>query len=283
MTISKFTDYFTAIYRHLWLSISSVAFYSDVRTRYKGYGLRYIFAIYCISSLASSISIFYDIERFKGYFVNNSNETVEYIFTQIPDINYDGHIISTNVELPHFIYDLQARKLAVIDLEGALSGNEKAKIPLILTKKNIKVSVTDITSQKQENVDFDYATIFGTNAQILTAVSIKEYCGLVLSYSTRVFIYLFMPILILLRFVALLFEKSLMVITIYVVSNALGTVINPQTACRLVMFASGLSVLMQPIINIFIPQLAYLGLILQIIPGVMLVINLVQSGKTSRY
>lgn len=281
ITISKLTNYFVALYRYLILSVSSIAFYQDVRKTYRGYGIKYIFGICCISSLIYSLSLLYDLEKIQRYFVDNSNEAVEYIFSQVPDLNYDGQKITTNITLPHFIYDLHMRKFAAIDFDGELSGNDRAKIPIILTQKNIIISVIETAAAKRDNITLDYVTIFGHEPRILTATGIKEYFAYILSYSTRVFIYLIMPLLILARFVGLILEKTLAITAVYILSNVLGSSVTVQTACRLVMFSSGLSVLTQPIINIFIPQFAYLTLLLQIAPGIIMVMSLTKSKSNT--
>lgn len=282
MTISKLSYYFSALYRHLWLSISSVTFYNDIRTKYTGYGIKYIFIICTVSSLIYSISLLKDIERLHKYFVDDSNKEVEHIFTQIPDIKYDGQAVTTNITLPHVIYDLHMRKFAVIDLDGTLSRDERIKIPIVLTKKNIIISVVEMAAQKRDNITLDYATVFGSESRTLTATSIKEYLAYLLNYSTRVFIYLLMPLLILARFVGLMLEKTLAVAVIYILSSAANKDSTAQTSCRLVMFASGFSVLVQPIINIVIPQFAYLAILTQIIPGVMLIMSLAQSKELGK-
>jgi hypothetical protein len=282
MTISKLSYSFRALYSHLWLSISSITFYEDIRTKYTGYGIKYVFVICAISSLIYSISLLEDIERLHEYFVNGSNKVVEHIFTQIPDIKYDGQTVTTDTTLPHFIYDLHMRKFAVIDLDGRLSRDERIKIPIVLTKKNIIISIVEMAAQKRDNITLDYATIFGAEPRVLTATSIKEYLAYLLNYSTRVFIYLLMPLLILARFVGLCLEKTLAVAVIYILSSALNRGSSVQTACRLVMFASGISILIQPIVNIVIPQFSYLAILAQIIPGVMLITSLVQSRELEK-
>ena len=280
--MSKYANYFNWLCRYLWLSVSSVGFYRDIRKKYTGYGIKYIFVICFISSLIYSISLFSEINRFKEYFCSDTNEAAEYIFSQIPDIYYDGQGITTNVTLPHFIYDLHRRKFAVIDLNGELSVDERAKIPIVFTKKNIIISIIEMAAQKRDDLKLAYPRIFGDEARSFTGVSLKEYFAHLFSYSSRICIYIIMPLLILARFVGVILEKSLAIIAIYILSNAIGKHITVQVACRLVMFASGVSVLLQPIINITLPQASSLALILQIIPGALLVMSLVQSKLKRR-
>lgn len=252
---------FKLLLQDLWSSVISVKFYQDVYSVYKGYGIKYIFTISFISSIFFCIFILQYIIDIKTYFQENlpskGTANIDYILKQLPDINYDGKDISLQNDSPLYLYDLNNKKVAIIDPSNQVHFNEKSQIPIILTNKDIIISVIQTTSKKISTFPIAYRNIFGLEPQLLTNDIIKKDLGILFDSIPRLFIYIIMPILIIIRFLTILIEKSFIILLIYLFTNFItGPTTTMQTCIRLVLFSSGAMTILQPIIILIFPILS---------------------------
>jgi hypothetical protein len=274
-------SYFTQIsvlIRHLKLSITSINFYSDVYKRYSGYGTKYLFTISAFSSLiycAFILNTISDIKNYLNYKTENTElNNMEYIVSQLPEMLYDGtklHIKNDN-QKPIVIYDLTANKIIAIDTYNSLTLKEKKDIPIISLKD--KVLFYKISKHKSGNneiqIALDYKQIFGTSTIELKQETFKKYISTMLNYASNLTIYLFTPIIIIARFVVILFDKSFMMIFLYFAAKIFGVNANMQSCIRLVCFSSGVSVLLQPLIMTIAPQYHLISWIIQIFCNILM-------------
>lgn len=283
INLNYIKNYIITLCNHLRLSITSINFYQEVYNQYTGYGFKYLFSVCWFSSLIYSVIIINNFNKIEQYLTSENNTEIEYILSQIPLIQYDGKSISSNVEMPYFIEDTQRRRVAAIDLQSELNYSESSKIPVIFKQNSMTiaiVSVVDSSTQQRNDFTINYDTMFGNEPWALSSSdTIRQYVIHVLQYSSKVFIYMLMPILAIFRFMVIVFEKMFAVIVIYSLSYLMNITIDIKTACRLVMFASGVPVLLQPIFTTFIPQLSIVMPLLQIVPGILLVTGLVKLRK----
>ena len=283
--VTDVVDYVTILWKHLILSISSVQFYQNVYSKYKGYGIKYISVICIISSVIYCIFIFDIIISLRDAFEHGKSKNIEYILSQIPTVHYNGATIeleyADDMPDPFFIYDAENKKFAAIDYRGTLTPEEKDKIPLIFRKNVVNVNIFEFDgiSKKRDSIPINYATILGDSAWTINADSFRSYAVNLLNSASRVFIYVIMPMICLMRCVGVVLSRMFVILIIYVISHFTGMRMNMQTSCRLVMFASGLEVLLQPIMVSIVPQLTLLVPILQIIPGVLMVTALARLKR----
>jgi len=275
-----------ALFSQLWLSISSVNFYHDVYKNYRGYGVKYLFTISFISSVLYCLFIFNYISTLRDFFaarapqnLSYETENIEYILQQLPNIDYDGRKISLDEEQPIYLYDKNNSKVAAIDIKNQLGYYERAKIPIIFSKDKIIVQVIEVTDKKKSDFNIEYSMIFGTIAKVLTNEVIKKDFANILSRVPKVFIYIIMPVIILFRFITILFEKSFIVILVYLLTNFFGPKSSMQTSIRIVLFSSGVPVLLQPIVSILAPEFKELIFLLQMFANLLLFVALLQIKK----
>jgi hypothetical protein len=216
----------------------------------------------------------------ESYFVNNkaSKETVaiEYVLRQFPDINYDGEQISVNEEMPLFLSDPFGRKLVVIDLNNDLNYQERNKIPIVLTKDKIIVSIVENTDKARSNMPLPYKNILGNSPLSFTQDSIKQYLGEKFGWIIKLFIYIGMPMYVCFRFLGIILEKILIIILLYIVTNVSGIKTSMETSVRLVMFSSGVVVILQPIAVILIPTWSSLIWIVQLWSNLLMILAILK-------
>ena len=166
------------LFRQLWLSVTKANFYHDVYRFYRGYGLKYIFTIAAISGLIFCVFILNYIFAFKDYFSTGQSSpttaAVDYIIKQFPDFDYDGTNISISAEAPVYLFDQEQRKVAVIDIAGALPVAEKIKIPILFTANKMILTIMDNHDKKRSVISVDYFNIFGKEPKTLTAEVINK-------------------------------------------------------------------------------------------------------------
>jgi Protein of unknown function (DUF1189) len=268
------------LFRQLYLSVSSSNFYYDVHKHYKGYGIKYLFVISAASSMIYVLVIFNAISNLKDYLVNNKITenalNIEYIMNQLPVIFYDEGNISIDQETPFYLYDSNNSKIGVIDPENSLSYKEKIKIPIIFTKSSIIFSLSN-----NENFSLYYKTLFPQGLKIITVKLIKDELGKIVTKAQGLFIYLGMPLLILVRFIINIFENFFVIILIYLVSKMLNIDTSLKTSIRLAMFSSGALVLLRPLFITAAPMLVNSLWILLIWTNILVLMALMKLRKES--
>ncbi|MCZ6919113.1 MAG: hypothetical protein O7C60_01465 [Rickettsia endosymbiont of Ixodes persulcatus] len=88
-----------------------------------------------------------------------------------------------------------------------------------------------------------------------------------------------MTTILLFWFVTFLLERSIIVLLVYSLANLLTTKTSIQTSIRLVMFSSGVPIILQPVIVILIPELSILLQLLQMFTTCLLFITIWQINK----
>jgi hypothetical protein len=249
------------LFRQLYLSVTSVDFYYDVYRYYKGYGIKYLFTISFISALIISISILNNVITLKEYFQENKVskhiENIEVILKQLPIIDYDGKNISISEETPLYLYDARNNKIAVIDTNNQLSMNEKLKIPIILTKNTINISISESNYSKQSkhvHKIIDYPKILGIEPKIYSAELIKKQLASIMDTLETIAIYIVMPIFVIVIFVFRLLENCLLITSTYLLTYLLGPQTSVQTCIRVVIFSSGARNLLHVISIVLFPE-----------------------------
>ncbi|MFV9930204.1 MAG: DUF1189 family protein [Rickettsia endosymbiont of Haemaphysalis japonica] len=272
-----------ALLRQLHLSISSIEFYKDVYKNYQGYGIRYVFTLSFIPSIIYCIFILNYIITLKDYFngIQSSKVTanIEYIINQLPEIKYNNSNISVEEVEPIYLYSKNNNKIVVIDTKNQVSNKEKSKIPFVLEENKLKINLIVANTKKNFPSTVNYSEIFKQNAVIVTPEIIKKYFADHLLYAPNLFIYFGMPAIILFWFVIFLLERSIIVLLVYSVANLLTTKTSIQTSIRLVMFSSGVPIILQPVIIILIPELSILLQLLQMFTTCLVFVAIWQINK----
>lgn len=291
MTI-KLSDFLTSLkiaLEQLWLSVSSIKFYQDVYNKYNGYGIKYIIYISFFACLFYSFLILTYLVNLKESFTSSTPSIVtanlEHLIKQLPPINYDGTNIAIQEETPIYLKDINERKIAAFDPNNQLSYAEKAKIPLVFTKnalvfkqKNGELkTVAYSSSWLAKSGKFEPYTI--------TQEDIKKTITNIFNSAPRFLIYAGLPTMIILCLVSMLIEKIFMVTLIYFFTLLLNVQTSIKTCTRLVLFASGVQALIQPIIImpmiVLLPEASTLWFISMVWPDILLfaaILKLRRSG-----
>ncbi|BDU60729.1 hypothetical protein FLA4_11390 [Candidatus Rickettsia kotlanii] len=276
-----------ALLRQLYLSISSIEFYKDVYKNYQGYGIRYVFTLSFIPSIMYCIFILNYIITLKDYFngIQSSKVTanIEYIINQLPEIKYNNSNISVEEVEPIYLYSKNNNKIVVIDTKNQVSNKEKSEIPFVLEENKLKINLIVANTKKNFLSTVNYSEIFKQNDVILTPEIIKKYFADNLLYAPNLFIYFGMPAIVLFWFVTFLLERSIIILLVYSLANLLTTKTSIQTSIRLVMFSSGVPIILQPVIIILIPELSMLLQLLQMFTTCLVFVAIWQINKNLSY
>lgn len=276
-SFSKLTHWCKFLARTLWLSVSSADFYSDVHSKYRGYGIRYILSLYLISGLIFSIWSFDQLIELENK-MSPANPDVEHVLRQIPDMYYDGLRLTTKVELPIFIYDKDNRKIAAIDLNQELNAGDKNKLFMVFNDNYVQLPVK-IGMTKGGNTNAEYKYIFGSEPTVVNHETIVAFLPKLWRSINKAYIYLLTPLVGLIYFAAMLLYNIPYAIFVWLISyfwdgmsRSSGvarqgsslqvfdlqgkSITSLQAAYRMTLFASGASVFLQPISIIISPNLA---------------------------
>ena len=246
------------LFRHLWLSVTSINFYYDVYKYYTGYGFRYLFTVTFTASLIYCLIILNMTFDLKNYFVIGKQTKItvdiEYIIKQLPDIYYDNNTISIEEEPPLYLYNSKGYKIAAIDPNDQLSHREKVKIPIILASNKVILSLAESTNKKKFPINISYSKLLGFERQTLTQEVIKKYFATIFNSAPSVVIYIMIPTLAFFLFVFTLLENVFIIILVYLLTYIFGPHSSMKTCIRLVSFASGISTLIHPLVISILPE-----------------------------
>lgn len=267
---TRLSSYIKTICLLLWLSITSTAFYRDVRYKYKGYGIKYIFTLCMVASVIYTADFLGNIAYLEKALSSRTSPDIENILAQIPEIKYDGTNISSSVDSPHFIEDTAHRKIAAIDTEGNMTFSERTKIPMLLTANTIVINL--LAGNKTSDIKLDYPTFLGTSPWTITENSMREYLLKSIANNRMIFIYI-MPLAAIFFFLKIITKALVPMIILFSMSHLFGLNINIKTACRLSMFASGIFVISDILFVLFIPQLSIVAEILHMMAATLMVMS----------
>ena len=181
-------------------SVTDKNFYVIVYKRYRGYGLKYVFILSFFSSIFFSIVFFKTFYQFTEY-----NSNWRYVLSQVPNIEYNGAQINTKTEAS-FLYNKDGNTIALIDVENKFNNKERQKAPIVFTNKNIIVSFSfnPKSDTYLPNAIVPYTVILGNKPQYFDNDRLRNYVVKILGFSRSVFIYITIPLSIVMRFVNIL-------------------------------------------------------------------------------
>lgn len=254
----KPVSFFKTIFQHLWLSVTSVDFYVRVFKNYKGYGFKYIFILSMMSAFMCTAIFLHYSNKLQSYFEGDMIsaayiENIDHVLQQFPEIDYDGQKIRLQGEEPSFLYSIDNKKMVALDPENKLKPSDRGQIPIIFTSEKMVINFLNDEDRASYTAPVEYSKIFGQDPTILTQEVLKTSVALAFSKTPWVFIYMLFPILTVLIFTNLLFEKIFLVFAIYFMAKISGIKTSLKTSFRMVMFASGVFVLLQFVILLALP------------------------------
>jgi hypothetical protein len=261
-------DSIKKLFVFLYLSLTSPNFYRDVILNFRGFGVRYVINLTFLGTVAGSVMLSYIVVKPISEYLENKNissyhvEVIDYIISSWPSVEYDGHSIKTNSNEP-VLLKYSGKTVAAIDPANSLKGNEKEEIYAIFTKTSFLMNVI-INGKNLSTMPIKYETLFGSGQKIISSdVLIDLLKDFLLNYKTISHIIFVM--LLLLYFIAIILDKSMIVLIIYFSLKYLtGRNFDMKTAIRVVAFSSGLYCFLLPLsfVHNIIPIIASLSQIL---------------------
>lgn len=277
---SKVSKWFNTIFLQLWLSISSVSFYQRVISSYNGYGVKYVLTLSFVSSLLCSIYILNYIDNIRQYFsygiISQAVVNLDHILSQFPELKYDGTKISLDQAEPIYINNIYNRPIVAIDPDNKIPASNKAKIPILLTSRKILLAFGDTQKNNANNFQVDYKQLFGNEEQVITQVTTRALLEKFFSSAPKIVTYGVFPFTGLFIFLNTLFEKSLIIVIIYLLANFMSIKFPIKTCIRVVMFASGVFVLLQPITLLIAPIYGNFIWIIQIWANLLMILGILK-------
>ena len=278
--VSTLTIFIKTLIKHLWLSISSAKFYQDVFYTYQGYGTKYILTLSIISSLICNIIFLGYVDKVQKYLsddiISERLVNIDHVIRQLPTINYNGKDISISEDSASVIYGVDNTKLLAIDPAGKLSNYDKIQIPVLLTKDEISINLRGSNGKTKNTLPIKYAQIFGSEAQILTKETIKSSFIPLFKRAPTVLTYIIFPITIIMIFISHLFEKSFMIIVVFIISRFGTGGRTLKDSVRVVLFSSGFCALFQFAASLVSIELHYVLWILQTWANILMIIGIMR-------
>ena len=260
-SLSTILETFKGVFRNLLLSLISVDFYRDVIRGFKGYGLQYTLNLSLFAAMLCCVHILYFNDKLANYLqggnIADSRQfnNLDYVISQLPEIDYDGQTINIQANDPIKISDPNGKVIIAIDPEKKLKPSEKHNIPLVMQLDNFILKMTAKETSSNELFKLDYNFLFGKEPGLITPETFKMRLLDISNNLPSTLIFLFFPALMVVIFANSVLNKVFIVLMIFLISNILLKKLPLSVCFRLILYASGIVILLQPVADLAIPQL----------------------------
>ena len=226
----------------------SKKFYFDVITKFKGYGIKYVFTLIFLGSFASIIFFIYNVQPLYQYFDKRSisskeSMVLDHLFKNWQSFEYDGQkIINPGEEVIYLKYN--NKTFIAIDAENKLTGSEKSSIPIIFSRSRILFNFSSYSEKigsSEYMTSAEYKSVFGREARVITSEYMFDLVKNYLKFFDKAIIYGVFPMVAVINFIVIFVEQSL---NIFIVFFALKYFAEKfasfKTAARVVFLSSGI-------------------------------------------
>lgn len=273
-----------ALFKLLWMSVSSARFYGFVLRSYNGYGVRYIMTLSFISALLCNILFLSYISKINNYLSNDivSDEVVvlDQILKVFPVMQYNGKAIELDAEVPFFVNDPQDNKIIAIDTKNKIPFGARQQIPILFTSDQVNISFSDTDGKIKNSLPVKYSKIFGVEPKIIDKTEIKTVLTGVFAKLPNIINYIIFPLSIILIFFNIFLDKILMMIIVYIFFKISKVAFTLKDAIRVVLFSSGILVLQLPLtISFSFASPIFAGV--QIWINIIMIVGLLRSINNS--
>lgn len=283
MTTLLFTAscFIKTLFQHVWMSVSSVRFYQNVFLNYRGWGVKYIIILNLISTFCSCVILINYTENIKKYLEgNNTNKfaNIDYIFQQLPILDYDGSSITVDSpQEPILIKNMNNQTVIAIDNLNKIIAEVRIKIPIILGKEKIIINLLDQQGKAGNSVPIAYSALFGNKPQILTKENIKSNFVELLNKSSHTISIIVFPLLFLFNFFHIFWENIFLftIILLFIKFSKSNNL--TRDGVRVILFSNGFFVLFQFVLLLGIVELNYIVWIIQTWSSFLMIMAVIRS------
>lgn len=251
------TDSLKTLLTLLKLSLTSSEFYKKIYSQFSGIGFRYIFTLCFIGTIIFGVFVLNRINPVIKYFetrivTNKITEVIDVAINNWQPITYDGTKIISDETEPVVIQGTN-KVLIAVDAEDKLSGSVKKTIPIVFGKTKLFFSLNqDKNNSGNYEFQYNYSDLFGSSKKIIDSDELINLIRSYIGYFDKIFIFIIMPLILILNIATLIFEKALLIVIVYF---SLRTFVDSKStikaAIRIVAFSCGLSALLLPIATLF--------------------------------
>ena len=267
-SIKNYIHIWQVFFENITLSLYSQKFYHDVYKNFKGFGVKHFLLCCTVASIINSSWLFVYFKSLTSYFNNNTeiaynpsskgiidSQSLDEIFNKLPQIQYDGKIISLPstsekvfyIKSPHN----QNRNLVVVDLNNAnaaTNGN-----PIVGLTRNEMFINTGAIAGYTEKIPY---TSISQKPALLDGAAIKSIIGVQLSDFENNFLYKAFPIIMMIN-IYYSFGQNILLILMAALFVQFKLKKDGKDGFRVAMFAISPMVLLRAIIKVFIPSIAF--------------------------
>lgn len=285
--LSDLLDWIRDLIRILYLSITSPGFYQDVFTKYKGYGAKYLITISMICSFFVSAMILNTVDTIHEYFVDGNVSPkvalLDHIINQFPVLDYDGKKISTTDNTPITLNTTSNQPVVIIDPDNKVLHNKKSKVPVYLDSDKINLSLISANGEIVRSLPLDYQSILGNEKITINQNFIRTSMANIVDSAHTLVIFAIFPVLSILFFSNVILQDLISIFILSVLLYFYKSKPYIQNCIRVVFFASGVTLLIQVLTSILVPDFLELVKITELWVNFLLVIGLfrVLSSKNN--
>lgn len=235
--IYRFNRTVKSFFTHLYLSVSSFKFYQRLYLDYSGSGIRYLLNASLFISMLYSFNVLYKANTIIVD-LKNDNSANDCLFKQIPDIKYDGKLISTSSDhnLPIILSNASGLNIAALDFTDKLSLSQMAPYKMIFKSDQLLINVrANKDGNKLIPIKYELLKFFlsGTYDSQTIKILIIDTLKALLNY----YLYIgFFFMIIIISFMILL-NTALLVLVLYILMSFFKIKTEVKDCFRIAIFA----------------------------------------------
>lgn len=249
-------DYLYSLYYHLSRSLYSKEFYVNIFTSYKGYGLKYILNLTLISVVFTASIILYAAGQITNYLedgkVNKYSRPLDIVLNHLPELSISNGTLTLDTENPIIIPIDNTSHQVIIDPNSQLSTSKRQAAIIYMNKNSLIIQpYAQTNNSKGETLswEFKWKDVVGEN-QIITSTYVKQRLLSFFHDYNILKVMMLVGFLFLLRVAQIFVSNILLICLLFFLMGFRGHKIKFMQACRMVMFAAGVPVLIAPIVEL---------------------------------
>lgn len=276
--LSDLFEWAKDLVRILYFSITSPGFYQDVFTKYKGYGAKYLLTISMICSCFVSAVILNTAGALNEYFVDGKISSkviiLDHIINQFPVLEYNGKTISTTDNTPIILNTISNQPVVIIDPDNKVPYNKKSKVPIYLDSKQVNLSLISSDGEVVRSLPLDYQAILGSEKVTINQDFVRTSMINIVDRAPVLIIFAIFPILSILFFSNIVLQDLISIFILTALLYFYKSKLYMQNCIRVVFFASGITLLLQVLTSILVPDLLEAVKIVELWVNFLLVVGL---------
>jgi hypothetical protein len=222
MNLSQYYRVWQVFFNHLTLSLYSSEFYKEVYERFRGYGIKHFLVCCFLASLLKMMLLFGSFIEFENYLIHNKKSLhssqygniLDAIFTQLPELEYDGKNILSNAIQDKEVFYITKAKENILAIDLSVDTLDKINLDKYVNKYFVFVLLTrnTLAIQGPNLYQLIQYNQISSEPNIIDGARLKEMLTNFVTNYRKLFLYVNFPVVLLSVILTAMSENLLLIL-----------------------------------------------------------------------